>query len=125
MTSESKGMRDSRMAVLAENSSECPQGQASAGKCVPSDTRHSEANAGYNVRSRGNVESRKASQRSGIAAWMESVVMRLRIRYPKDSPPGNGMDSEEPDELKFTSGSVGWGGVGGVIRRLYPEHNGI
>jgi len=33
--------------------------------------------------------------------------MRLRIRYPKDSPPGNGMDSEEPDELKLTSGSVG------------------
>ena len=33
--------------------------------------------------------------------------MRLRIRYPKDSPPGNGMDSEEPDELKFKSGSVG------------------
>ena len=38
---------------------------------------------------------------------MGSAVMRLRIRYPKDSPPGNGMDSEEPDELKFTSGSVG------------------
>ena len=38
---------------------------------------------------------------------MGSAVMRLRIRYPKDSPPGNGMDSEEPDELKFKSGSVG------------------
>jgi len=51
MTSESRGLRDNRMAVLAENSSECPQGQASVGKCVPSDPRHSEGNAGYNVRS--------------------------------------------------------------------------
>lgn len=69
MTSESEGMRDSRMAVLAKNSSECPQGQASAGKCVPNDPRHSEGEVGHNARS-----GRKAQE----GRVLESVSTKLQ-----------------------------------------------
>jgi len=69
MTSESRGLRDNRMAVLAENSSECPQGQASAGKCVPNDPRHSEGEVGHNARS-----GRKAQE----GRVLESVSTKLQ-----------------------------------------------
>ena len=55
--SESEAAQDSRMAVLAKRSSEGdPQGKpASVGKCVPSDPRHSEGEAGHNKRVGGTA----------------------------------------------------------------------
>ena len=57
MTSASEGTRDKRMAVLAKHSSEGagkPE-PASAGKCGPSDPRHSEGEAGHNARGGGKT----------------------------------------------------------------------